>query len=399
MVDGARRTARRPAAAPDAPPAAGPKPGQSISILWSPEDDEWYRAKVVEVSEKRRVTVVYDLDDKKETIRLEPSPDERTSPPPTRGLHRWKLSARRASKRERSVSQALAAAAKRTRRESAPAAAATRRSCDGCGCTDKRLRIIDGAGRLCADCAGRGACGEFCPVCRELWEDDEEMVCCDQCEKWVHTSCDGLKGKAAVYAQQDLAYRCPDCRGSAPREGHVSMPSRRATCQLVRCAGCSIDFAASVSADPEGADGKPTGAIREARGADLQFCDACEERWAEGEYCPVCYELWGTSDEVPMTQCDGCVAAPPSKYGNHLPNMATSARPEGAWHGHVRPGMHMHHQLCVIWEAVQSSTVLCSTSCTRWRQARGVSASRARSAAPSGEAPASPTPPTSRHYD
>ena len=46
------------------------------------------------------------------------------------------------------------------------------------------------------------------------------------------------------------------------------------------------------------------------------------------------------------------MAAPPSKYGNHLPNMATSARSEGARHGHVRPGMRMHHQLCVIWEAV-----------------------------------------------
>lgn len=36
------------------------------------------------------------------------------------------------------------------------------------------------------------ALGQYCPVCNEVYEDDDEssFVCCDSCEMWVHVACD-----------------------------------------------------------------------------------------------------------------------------------------------------------------------------------------------------------------
>jgi hypothetical protein len=36
------------------------------------------------------------------------------------------------------------------------------------------------------------ALGQYCPVCNEVYEDDDQstFVCCDSCELWVHGACD-----------------------------------------------------------------------------------------------------------------------------------------------------------------------------------------------------------------
>ncbi len=64
------------------------------------------------------------------------------------------------------------------------------------------------------------------------------------------------------------------------------------------------------------------------------------------------------------------MAAPPSKYGTHLPNMATSGTVDGS---HVSSGMHMHHQRCVIREGVHVYVIIyycyivCALAAGTWR--------------------------------
>ena len=44
---------------------------------------------------------------------------------------------------------------------------------------------------LCSSCAARWRDGEYCPVCRVLWdEEDGDMLGCDTCGTWVHLTCE-----------------------------------------------------------------------------------------------------------------------------------------------------------------------------------------------------------------
>eukprot|EP00249_Psilotum_nudum_P019231 c27154_g1_i1 orf=1050-2840(-) len=59
--------------------------------------------------------------------------------------------------------------------------------------------------------------GKYCPVCLKVYRDSEAspMVCCDNCEHWVHCQCDGISDEKYREYQLDnrLHYKCAACRG------------------------------------------------------------------------------------------------------------------------------------------------------------------------------------------
>ncbi|KAL3668383.1 hypothetical protein V7S43_006472 [Phytophthora oleae] len=61
------------------------------------------------------------------------------------------------------------------------------------------------------------ALGQYCPVCNEVYEDDDQstFVCCDSCELWVHGACDPSLTPAIIGAMTntDDKYICPLCAG------------------------------------------------------------------------------------------------------------------------------------------------------------------------------------------
>ncbi|KAG6598176.1 uncharacterized protein IUM83_09410 [Phytophthora cinnamomi] len=63
------------------------------------------------------------------------------------------------------------------------------------------------------------ALGQYCPVCSEVYEDDDQntFVCCDSCELWVHGACDPslTPELIAAMANTEDKYICPLCAGRA----------------------------------------------------------------------------------------------------------------------------------------------------------------------------------------
>ncbi|CAI5727859.1 unnamed protein product [Peronospora effusa] len=59
--------------------------------------------------------------------------------------------------------------------------------------------------------------GQYCPVCNEVYEDDDPktFVCCDSCELWVHGACDSSLTQEiiAAMANTEDKYICPLCAG------------------------------------------------------------------------------------------------------------------------------------------------------------------------------------------
>lgn len=43
--------------------------------------------------------------------------------------------------------------------------------------------------------------GNYCPVCKKCYEDDDfesKMVQCADCNRWVHAKCENLSGKPSL---------------------------------------------------------------------------------------------------------------------------------------------------------------------------------------------------------
>ncbi|KAK3698907.1 hypothetical protein QZH41_020366 [Actinostola sp. cb2023] len=70
---------------------------------------------------------------------------------------------------------------------------------------------------LCSPCSRLFRSGNFCPVCLKVYRNDESdlpMVCCDECDRWVHTDCDDIDDKSyAELSKEKTKYRCVLCRG------------------------------------------------------------------------------------------------------------------------------------------------------------------------------------------
>jgi len=80
-------------------------------------------------------------------------------------------------------------------------------------------------------CSDNFAKGRFCPVCLKTYrsdtgedgsqsdavgDDDNNMVCCDECNRWVHMDCDGQLTEEKVEEMgedESVKYTCPLCAG------------------------------------------------------------------------------------------------------------------------------------------------------------------------------------------
>ncbi|KAF9561290.1 PHD finger protein 10, partial [Mortierella alpina] len=81
----------------------------------------------------------------------------------------------------------------------------------------------------CTKCHDNFKKGRYCPVCIRTYkgdgayddaqsdtagEDDNNMVCCDECNRWVHIDCDGQLTEELVEEMgkdESLKYTCPPC--------------------------------------------------------------------------------------------------------------------------------------------------------------------------------------------
>eukprot|EP00050_Salpingoeca_kvevrii_P000441 m.148356 g.148356 ORF g.148356 m.148356 type:complete len:196 (+) comp10118_c0_seq6:1733-2320(+) len=70
---------------------------------------------------------------------------------------------------------------------------------------------------LCTACSKLFRRGEFCPACLIVFRNNEAdlpMVCCDKCDRWLHTECDGIdEAKYERLSEHGSHYVCLFCRG------------------------------------------------------------------------------------------------------------------------------------------------------------------------------------------
>eukprot|EP00850_Spirogloea_muscicola_P009428 SM000053S17385 [mRNA] locus=s53:39151:43413:- [translate_table: standard] len=70
---------------------------------------------------------------------------------------------------------------------------------------------------MCDACGHLFSKGRYCSICLKVYRDTEPapMVCCDNCEHWVHCFCDGISLEQYQHYQSnaELKYMCAACRG------------------------------------------------------------------------------------------------------------------------------------------------------------------------------------------
>ncbi|KAH7295850.1 hypothetical protein KP509_27G068500 [Ceratopteris richardii] len=70
---------------------------------------------------------------------------------------------------------------------------------------------------MCDACGRLFIKGKYCSICLKVYRDSESspMVCCDNCEHWVHARCDNISDEKYYEFQLDnnLRYTCAACRG------------------------------------------------------------------------------------------------------------------------------------------------------------------------------------------
>lgn len=58
-----------------------------------------------------------------------------------------------------------------------------------------------------------------CPVCRHKYQDDEMIIQCLQCNRWLHALCDGLRSEDDMERAADYDYQCLFCRPKTGKDG------------------------------------------------------------------------------------------------------------------------------------------------------------------------------------
>ncbi|XP_064643993.1 histone-lysine N-methyltransferase 2C-like isoform X4 [Lineus longissimus] len=59
-----------------------------------------------------------------------------------------------------------------------------------------------------------GPCASYssCPSCQRKYSEDELIIQCTQCDRWLHAMCDGLKSEDDAERASDFGYQCMFCR-------------------------------------------------------------------------------------------------------------------------------------------------------------------------------------------
>ncbi|XP_077967604.1 histone-lysine N-methyltransferase 2A-like isoform X2 [Styela clava] len=73
--------------------------------------------------------------------------------------------------------------------------------------------------QLCQRCGDLFDKGNFCPICRRCYRDEDyetRMIQCGTCKRWVHSRCESLTIEMYTllsHLPDDVQYTCPDCDG------------------------------------------------------------------------------------------------------------------------------------------------------------------------------------------
>jgi len=103
---------------------------------------------------------------------------------------------------------------------------------------------------VCEACWWRYRQGQFCQVCKDVYDMDDyslQMVCCDKCDHWIHIRCAGLStrqynalSRAAESAEEGMAedeeFVCPRCLRHVPDTPTLPPPSGQ---EIAIVRGCS----------------------------------------------------------------------------------------------------------------------------------------------------------------
>ncbi|MGH0162884.1 UNVERIFIED_CONTAM: hypothetical protein FKN15_002407 [Acipenser sinensis] len=95
-------------------------------------------------------------------------------------------------------------------------------SCTHCGATSPGLRCEwQNNYTQCAPCGSLATC----PVCSQNYKEDELIVQCRQCDRWIHASCQNLNSEEELENAADNSFDCAMCRiymtpshGSVPED-------------------------------------------------------------------------------------------------------------------------------------------------------------------------------------
>ncbi|XP_055997566.1 histone-lysine N-methyltransferase 2C-like isoform X11 [Ostrea edulis] len=63
-----------------------------------------------------------------------------------------------------------------------------------------------------------------CPVCRHKYHEDEMIIQCLQCSRWLHAQCDGLRSEDDMERAAEYEYQCLFCRPKTGKDGPLPPP-------------------------------------------------------------------------------------------------------------------------------------------------------------------------------
>ncbi|XP_064207004.1 histone-lysine N-methyltransferase 2A-like isoform X3 [Anguilla rostrata] len=82
---------------------------------------------------------------------------------------------------------------------------------------------------LCHDCAKLFEKGNFCPLCKKCYDDDDyesKMMQCARCDRWVHAKCEQLTDEMYEILSnlpESVAYTCTSCTERPPAEWRTAL--------------------------------------------------------------------------------------------------------------------------------------------------------------------------------
>ncbi|XP_052467050.1 histone-lysine N-methyltransferase 2C isoform X1 [Carassius gibelio] len=96
-------------------------------------------------------------------------------------------------------------------------------SCTQCGATSAGLRCEwQNNYTQCAPCASLASC----PLCQQDYSEEEIILQCRQCDRWMHASCQGILSEEEVEKIADTSFDCSLCQGHPPISPAPGTPAK-----------------------------------------------------------------------------------------------------------------------------------------------------------------------------
>ncbi|XP_016372184.1 histone-lysine N-methyltransferase 2C-like [Sinocyclocheilus rhinocerous] len=96
-------------------------------------------------------------------------------------------------------------------------------SCTQCGATSAGLRCEwQNNYTQCAPCASLASC----PLCQQDYNEEEIILQCRQCDRWIHASCQGILSEEEVEKIADTSFDCSLCQGHTPLSPAPGTPAK-----------------------------------------------------------------------------------------------------------------------------------------------------------------------------